>query len=176
MSTISAQDFCLQRSGASCTVLDVRSPNEFALQNIPGSINLPLDQIERGQFGNLAKNQPIYLICQSGVRSQRAQKILSAQGYSVICVKDGLMACSAIPGIVTTYSRTLPLMRQVQLVAGLLIVTGVLLSLILHPAWIGLSLFVGVGLTVAGATGFCGMAILLEKMPWNQIHSSKNSP
>ena len=56
-------------------------------------------------------------------------------------------------------------MRQVQIGAGGMILTGTLLSLLVHPGWIALAMFAGVGLFVAGTTGFCGMAILLEKMP-----------
>ena len=70
--------------------------------------------------------------------------------------------------MVRTAATRLPLMRQVQLIAGLLILTGTLLSLFVHPGWIGLAIFVGAGLTVAGSTGFCGMAVILEKMPWNR--------
>ena len=59
-------------------------------------------------------------------------------------------------------------MRQVQIGAGSLILTGTLLSLFVSKGWIGLAMFVGAGLLLAGTTGFCGMAILLEKMPWNR--------
>lgn len=37
-----------------------------------------------------------------------------------------------------------------------------------HPGFWGISVFVGAGLFVAGATGFCGMARLLAVMPWNR--------
>jgi hypothetical protein len=58
-------------------------------------------------------------------------------------------------------------MRQVQIAAGALILLGVMLGWLIHPAFYGVSAFVGAGLMVAGATGWCGMASLLRIMPWN---------
>jgi rhodanese-related sulfurtransferase len=63
----------------------------------------------------------------------------------------------------------LPLMRQVQIAAGSLILLGLILSNTVAPAWILLTWFVGAGLTFAGITGFCGMARLLAVMPWNKV-------
>ena len=60
-------------------------------------------------------------------------------------------------------------MRQVQLIAGALILSGILLGWLVHPGFYGMSAFVGAGLTVAGATGWCGMARLLRIMPWNHV-------
>jgi hypothetical protein len=66
----------------------------------------------------------------------------------------------------------LPLMRQVQISAGGLVLLGLGLSQAVAPAWILLSWFVGAGLVFAGITGFCGMARLLALMPWNRVLSS----
>ncbi len=59
-------------------------------------------------------------------------------------------------------------MRQVQIGAGGLTLIGVALGFLVHPGFFGLSAFVGAGLTLAGATGWCGMAMLLRAMPWNR--------
>jgi hypothetical protein len=61
----------------------------------------------------------------------------------------------------------LPIMRQVQIVAGSLIVLGFLLGL-LAPAWHLLSGLVGAGLIFAGLSGRCGMASLLARLPYNR--------
>jgi rhodanese-related sulfurtransferase len=63
----------------------------------------------------------------------------------------------------------LPLMRQVQITAGSLVLLGLILSTMVAPAWILLSWFVGAGLVFAGVSGFCGMARLLAVMPWNRV-------
>ncbi|EZJ38047.1 hypothetical protein AC93_2822 [Escherichia coli 2-005-03_S4_C2] len=65
-------------------------------------------------------------------------------------------------------SQPLPLMRQVQIAAGGLILIGVVLGYTVNSVFFLLSGFVGAGLLFAGISGFCGMARLLDKMPWNQ--------
>ena len=59
-------------------------------------------------------------------------------------------------------------MRQVQLAAGGLVVLGVVLGSTVSPWLYGVAGFVGAGLMFAGATGFCGMARMLQHMPWNR--------
>jgi hypothetical protein len=63
----------------------------------------------------------------------------------------------------------LPLMRQVQLVIGLGTLTGALFALLANPLFAIIPAFFGAGLTMAGLTGWCGLAILLSKMPWNRV-------
>jgi len=64
----------------------------------------------------------------------------------------------------------LPLMRQVQIAAGSLLLLGLTLSNLVAPAWILLTWFVAAGLVFAGVSGFCGMARLLALMPWNRVN------
>ena len=73
-----------------------------------------------------------------------------------------------------TERRVLPLNRQMQLVAGTMALAGAVLAFLVNPAWVLLSGFVGLGLIVAGATGFCPMVIVLAKMPWNQGSKKTN--
>ncbi|MFZ7174519.1 YgaP family membrane protein [[Pasteurella] aerogenes] len=54
--------------------------------------------------------------------------------------------------------------------AGSLVLIGVLLGWTTNAAFYLLSGFVGTGLLFAGITGFCGMARLLDKMPWNKLN------
>ena len=58
------------------------------------------------------------------------------------------------------------------LLAGLLVLLGVLLGWLVHPVFFGLSAFVGAGLVFAGLTDTCGMGMLLVRMPWNQVRES----
>ena len=46
---------------------------------------------------------------------------------------------------------------------------GAVLAMTVHPYFAGLSAFVGAGLMFAGITDTCGMAMLLARMPWNQV-------
>ena len=61
-----------------------------------------------------------------------------------------------------------PLMRQVQIAAGSLVLGGTLLGLFAAPGFFAVPLFVGCGLIFAGVSGWCGMAKLLAVMPWNK--------
>jgi rhodanese-related sulfurtransferase len=69
--------------------------------------------------------------------------------------------------------KPIEIMRQVQIAAGVLVLTGVILGLLVAPGFFGLSAFVGAGLTFAGLTGWCGMAKLLAVMPWNRAAASR---
>jgi hypothetical protein len=64
--------------------------------------------------------------------------------------------------------KRLPVDRQVQLIAGTAVLAGVALGTLVSPWFLALAAFVGAGLTFAGATGTCGMALLLMKLPWNR--------
>ena len=55
-----------------------------------------------------------------------------------------------------------------RIAAGSLVLLGALLGWLVHPAFIGLSAFVGAGLVFAGITDTCGMGMMLARMPWNQ--------
>jgi hypothetical protein len=135
-------------------------------------MNLPMDQAE-ARIDDLQRHDPVVLICQSGRRAGMTCELLKAHHDGLIVLEGGTKAWidASLP-VVKTASTRLPLMRQVQIGAGGMILTGTLLSLFAHPGWIGLAIFAGAGLFVAGTTGFCGMAILLEKMPWNRADKS----
>ena len=66
----------------------------------------------------------------------------------------------------------LDLMRQVQLIAGGLVLLGVTLGITISPWFLGISGFVGMGLMLAGLTGFCGLAKVLMLMPWNATNKT----
>jgi hypothetical protein len=63
-------------------------------------------------------------------------------------------------------------MRQVMLTAGAIVFAGVALGFFVNPIFFALSAFMGAGLMFAGATGWCGLAMLLKTMPWNRVKLS----
>lgn len=71
------------------TLLDVRTPKEYRGGHIKEARNFPLQDIHtyKGK-----KADPIYVICQSGMRSKRAASLLSKEGYDVVNVKGGMMS------------------------------------------------------------------------------------
>ena len=69
------------------TLLDVRTTTEYRSGHIIGAKNVPLDKIT-SYVG--AKDQPLYVICQSGMRSKKAAAILNKKGYTAINVRGGM--------------------------------------------------------------------------------------
>ncbi len=64
-------------------LLDVRTPAEYKLGFIPGSVHLPIDEL-RGRLAELPKDKTIYLYCEVGQRGYLAQQILKQNGYNQV--------------------------------------------------------------------------------------------
>lgn len=153
-------------------VLDVRSPGEFQTVHIPGSYNVPLDLLRehRHELRTHLEDQ-VVLVCRSGNRAQEAEKILASTGLPNLHVLNGGVTAWEQSGAqVNRGDGKWDLERQVRLVAGGLVVAGVLASIRLPQAkW--LSGFIGAGLTTAALTNSCLMGQMLSKLPYNQDNS-----
>ena len=68
--------------------------------------------------------------------------------------------------------KVMSLERQVRICAGGLVVLGAVLGHYVDPVWHVLSAFIGGGLVFSGITDTCGMAMMLAKMPWNQVRGA----
>ena len=64
-------------------LLDVRTPDEFALGSLPGAVNIPLDEI-RDRIAELPSNKPIYTFCAVGLRGYLAYRILIQHGFKEV--------------------------------------------------------------------------------------------
>jgi rhodanese-related sulfurtransferase len=165
---INARALADQLAKQRVTVIDVREPVEYASGHIAGSLNVPLGRLDDTPL----PRGPLVLVCQSGKRSAQALAHLQQQGHPgpLADLKGGLPTWQqAALSLSKLRGAPLPLMRQVQIAAGSLMLLGLILSTTLAPAWILLSWFVGAGLVLAGLSGFCGMARLLALMPWNKV-------
>ena len=153
----------------SVPVIDVRTPMEFAEVHVPQARSVPLDELKPSSL-QLAKDQPVYLLCRSGQRATKAAEKLAKEGFlQPIVIAGGTLAWIAANLPVTRSAvKVISLERQVRIAAGALVFTGVLLARFANPHFIWLSGFVGAGLIFAGITDFCGMGMLLAKMPWNR--------
>jgi rhodanese-related sulfurtransferase len=152
-------------------LIDVRTPAEFREIHIPFAQNHPLDRLSVDEIRRHGReNDPVYVVCRSGSRgSQACQKLEEAGWRSVVNVEGGTLAWEAAGLPVARGKKTISLERQVRIAAGSLVLLGAGLGLAVHPAWVGLSAFVGAGLIFAGVTDTCGMAMMLARMPWNQV-------
>ena len=167
----------LVAAGGAASVIDVRTGAEFESEHIHGSRLIPLDQIEARADQVRATAAPRLLLCRSGGRATMAQKTLEKLHVAGLTVMEGGIVAYAAAGGVTVKGRThISLERQVRIAAGSLVLLGVILSRFLHPAFLILSGFVGAGLVFAGITDWCGMGLLLGKMPWNRSSAADRAP
>jgi rhodanese-related sulfurtransferase len=159
-------------SGKATCLVDVRTPAEFAGVHASGAKLFPLDTLDPALVA-LQRSGPedgIYVICQSGSRAAKACEKLNAAGVArVFCVEGGTAAWvkAGLP-VERGASRVISLERQVRIGAGSLVVVGLALGWFVHPGFLILSAFVGCGLVFAGVTDYCGMGMLLARMPWNR--------
>lgn len=164
----------LHQRGAARFLIDVRSPAEYRAGHIAGAHNEPLVNLdpvrlaERLRGEGLNSGDELYLICQKGQRARQAAERLSALLPGVQVIEGGTDACLACGMPREGSGGGLELQRQVQISAGSLVLLGVVLGTWVHPGWYLLSGFVGAGLTFAGLSGTCGLALVLARMPWNR--------
>jgi rhodanese-related sulfurtransferase len=166
---------CRLAAGKPARLLDVRTSGEYAAGHVPGAKLIPLDKLDPGAFCHErgAANKPLYILCQSGGRARRAiEKLEHAGVQGCVLVEGGTQAWidAGLP-VNRGESKVLPLMRQVQIIVGIVSATGAALALAINPWFAVLPLITGGGLLFAGITGFCGLAQLLAKMPWNRTKS-----
>jgi rhodanese-related sulfurtransferase len=156
----------------SLPVIDVRTPVEFAEVHVPQARNVPLDELKPGSL-LLQKDQPVYLLCRSGQRATKAADKFAKEGFlQPVVVEGGTLAWIEANLPVTRGTvKVISLERQVRIAAGAIVFTGVLLARFVNFNFIWLSGFVGAGLIFAGITDFCGMGLLIAKLPWNKRKS-----
>ncbi|MDR8268422.1 DUF2892 domain-containing protein, partial [Acinetobacter baumannii] len=108
---------------------------------------------------NARAGETVIFHCQAGSRTQNnAIRLAAAAAPAQACLLAGGIQAWKAAGlpVVEDSSQPLPLMRQVQIAAGVLVLLGVLLGYTVNGGFFLLSGAVGAGLTFAGVTGFCG--------------------
>jgi len=167
--------------GERVPLVDVRSRGEYDDCHAQGAVSLPIEELDADRVRRQAKDgagtvRPLYLICASGIRADRAARKLRDEGLTNISVVDGgteAWRASNLP--VRRRARFLSLERQTQIALGALILMMLAKGALLHPLFFTLVGLLGVGLIFSGLTGRCGLAALLARMPWNQAHGSASS-
>lgn len=157
-------------AGTTLKMIDVRTPAEYGEVHISGTHLMPLDRLDVGEVKNSADQaEACVIVCRSGKRAEQARRKLADAGCENVRVLEGGVDAWVAAGLPVERGRAaMSLERQVRIAAGVLVLVGVILGTWVHPGFLGLSAFVGAGLTFAGITDWCGMAMLLARMPWNQ--------
>lgn len=154
-------------------LVDVREPFEHAAERIEGARHVPLGKVDPRALPTTQAGERLVFHCRSGARSgkalERCEAALEQAGIEVFHLEGGIEAWKAAgqPVAQSRHAPRLDIMRQVQVTAGSLVAVGVLLGVTVSPWFLVVPAFVGCGLTFAGLSGWCGMAKLLGKMPWN---------
>jgi len=156
-------------------IIDVREKDEFEAEHVKGSLHVPLSQFAAiaPKILSELKGQEVHIMCRSGKRAGLAKDQIKSMGLG-----DDLV-CEVIPGGILDWKEKgnptvvkkafhLPILRQVQLISGGMILVTSILAYTSHINFIFVTAFMGAGLCFAGATGYCGMAEFLSKMPWNR--------
>ena len=172
ISFISASE--LSKNSQALLLLDVRSNAEFEDRHIKDAVHLPLDELP-GELTSLDRSTGIVVVCKSGKRAARAAELLESMGFKPSVLEGGLTAWIEA-GLPTEKGRqALSIERQTQLTIGLGLLTGLGLSFAVSRWFLVLPAVFGAGLTYAGLSGNCGLAMLLAKAPWNQHKKAKAS-
>ena len=163
----------LRERGEAVELIDVRTPVEFREVHADLARNVPLSGLDPAAVTSARAGRPdapLYVICQSGSRGRQAcEKFLAAGFANVVNVEGGTRAWAECGLPVARGQKAISLERQVRIAAGALVLVGAALGYFVHPAFVGLSAFVGAGLLFSGLTDTCGMGLLLARMPWNRV-------
>ncbi|MFF7903119.1 rhodanese-like domain-containing protein [Streptomyces sp. NPDC007920] len=162
------------------TVIDVRTPGEYASGHLPGALNVPLDRVGQAlpEIRHAAERREILVVCASGARSAKACVYLARQGVAAATLTGGTGAWGAAghelhrPTACETPAGW-SMERQVRFTAGTLVLLGLALGLLVHPALLILPAGVAGGLVFSALTDTCGMAVLLAKLPHNRPRAAR---
>jgi rhodanese-related sulfurtransferase len=169
MKTITASELKKKLDKDEILLIDVREPAEHRSECIDGACLIPLGEISIEKLPSTQR--PIVIHCRSGKRSADAcAKLLAINpSLDVTSLEGGIVAWSQAGfNVKRSGSTILPLDRQTQITAGFIAFSGTILGALINPGFYILPGFIGAGLMFAGLTGWCGMAKLLAKMPWNR--------
>ncbi|TLQ47556.1 rhodanese-like domain-containing protein [Streptomyces marianii] len=160
------------------TVIDVRTPGEYAGGHLPGALNIPLDQIRRAlpDIRQAAARGDVLVVCASGARSENACRTLAAHGVASATLSGGTAAWAAEGNELQrpegASRATWSMERQVRFTAGTLVLVGLLLGFLVHPAFLLVSAVIAGGLVFSALTDTCGMAAMLARLPHNRPRSA----
>ncbi len=157
-------------------LIDVREDFEHAEERIDGADFHPLSKFDAEAIRHAHVGRRIVFHCRTGKRSLDAANRFRRGDEPLFHLAGGIEAWKAAGRTVERPpgGPRLPIMRQVQIIAGGLVTIGVGLGAFVSPWFLAIAAFVGCGLMFAGATGWCGMARLLSLMPWNRTPLASN--
>ncbi|MBV1929516.1 MAG: rhodanese-like domain-containing protein [Gammaproteobacteria bacterium] len=158
-------------------LIDVREGDEFKAEHIANAISIPLSTLEAGFLAlDIPPSKTILFQCLKGSRGQMAcTRIAEMDGIEneILNTDGGIGAWKSagfpVIGGACCASAKISIFRQVQIIVGFLVAAFVIIGIITKtPMAFVVAGGFGGALFMAGVTGWCGLAMLLAKMPWNK--------
>ncbi len=164
-------------------LIDVREADEFRTEHIGQALSFPLSTLHNHmEHLDFPLGSKIAFQCLGGVRSNNACLVVEsalAEKYDIYNLEGGLNAWkkAGLPVVTsgTTQSSTsnapscdISIFRQVQMIVGSLILFSILAGFIVASGFFILAGIFGGMLAFAGYTGWCGLAMMLQRAPWNK--------
>jgi len=148
-------------------LVDIRNQDEYLKEHIEGAENKTLDQLSCACFD---ESETVVFHCQSGNRTRQAIAFFERLGLKNIFILEGGLNAWKKAKLATeiNFKAPFPVMRQVQIVVGFMVLLGIVLAYTVSPFFNFLSAFFGVGLIFAGISGTCALANILMMFPFNK--------
>ena len=159
-------------------IVDVREPDEHRREHVAGAALHPSSAFTASGFPAARPGSVTLVLCRSGTRAGKVAGALRAAGRTDACVIEGGITgwrAAGLP-VVTDSKAPLPVVRQVMITVGILLIAFTALAAAVSPWFLVGTGFMGAGLLFAGATGICAMANVLAKMPWNRPRPASGAP
>lgn len=165
---ITPKDAAQMLSAGKARLVDIREPEEWAAAHVPQAETAPLSILQWLALPPANAEKGIIFTCHSSRRTTANSALLESKAQGPAWQLEGGLDGWIQQGMPVEKGRsTISVMRQVQIVAGSLVLAGIAASLV-QPAMLWLSAFVGMGLVFAGVSGSCALGLLLSRLPWNR--------
>ncbi|WP_437193769.1 rhodanese-like domain-containing protein [Planctomicrobium sp. SH527] len=158
------------QAGEAVELIDVRTQREFLGEHLELARNEPLSQLDPAKVMQSRTGEsgaPLYVICQSGMRSRSAcDRFRDAGFHNVVNVEGGTKAClkAGFPAIHRLGLSQLE--RHARVLNGAIVLVAALLTYFVDPRFLWVSAFMGAGLMFSGFSGYCGWARILPRLTW----------
>jgi rhodanese-related sulfurtransferase len=155
-------------------IIDVRENEEYSAEHIQGALHVPLAEVA-GKIESINTDKKIIFQCRSGGRGGKACEVAKnfIESENIFNLEGGITAWKAAGYKVESASSgkacSISIFRQVQIIVGALILIFIMLGISSSPIFLYFAVGFSAALFFAGLTGWCGLAMALQKMPWNKI-------
>lgn len=168
--TVSPSDAAALVRAGKGWIVDVREVDEYKREHVAGSSLGPTTVVTPAHMPAPHAGKTMLVMCRSGARATRVAEAMRALGREDVAVLQGGIVGWEKAGLPVERgaSAPLPLMRQVMITVGTLLLGMTALAVWVNPWWVLGAGAMGAGLLFAGLTGICALAALLSVMPWNR--------